>query len=467
MKQPNSSRSEEPDSGRRLRRTSAALGRLYHWMTPGIRIKRWLVLLALAATLGAFGLLAFVWMGPLRGAISSAVYHLQAWLPPAVSLPWLLGLSLLVWALLLGGFAIMQMNHTLVRAAGMEPQRLAEEISVRHTLSQGPRIVAVGGGTGLSNLLRGLKQHSSNLTAVVTVADDGGSSGQLRQSLGMIAPGDLTDCYAALSKHPALSELLLHRFKRGEGLEGHTFGNLLLATLSEERGGLAPALSDLHEILRMQGKVYPATTVPTTLLAQLSDGRLIRGESRLAAELGEAKVERISLDPPELPAVPEVIAAIESAELIALGPGSLFTSILPVLLVPEVGAALRRSSARLIYVASLMTEPGETDGLTLTDHVAMLSLHLGRSPDWLLMNNCSLTFDMLTHYAAQGAEPLTFGTESRRLKARFREAPLLDYSAAPLVNHDSTLLAKALMELYAETSYGYAIDRDLNEKLVG
>lgn len=449
---------EDPDSVRRIRRhPPAALGRLYHWMTPGIRIKRWLMLLVLAAGLGALGLLTFVWMGPLRGAISAAVYHLQSWLPPELSLPWLLGLSMLLVALLLSGYAVMQMNHTLVRAAGMEPQHMAETISVRHTLSRGPRIVAVGGGTGLSNLLRGLKYHSSNLTAVVTVADDGGSSGLLRQSLGMIAPGDLTDCYAALSKHPALSELLLHRFKRGEGLEGHTFGNLLLATLSEERGGLAHALGDLHEILRMQGKVYPATTVPTTLLASLSDGRLIRGESRLAAELGTATVEQVSLDPPDLPAVPEVIAAIQEADLIVLGPGSLFTSILPVLLIPEVKAALGRTPARLVYVASLMTEPGETDGLTLSDHVDALTRHLERMPDDLLINSRPLTLPMLEHYALQGAEPLSFGKAARHLKHRFRFAPLLNYVAAPLVNHDPDLLAAALIDLYDEAGQGYEI----------
>ncbi|MDO4264300.1 MAG: uridine diphosphate-N-acetylglucosamine-binding protein YvcK [Deinococcus sp.] len=406
----------------------------------------------LASALGALSLLAFAWMGPLRGLISGTVYQLQQWLLPGFSLPWVLGLVLLGAALMLGAYSILQINRTLLRAAGMEPRHAAEEIYVQHTLGRGPRIVAVGGGTGLSNLLRGLKHHSNNLTAVVTVADDGGSSGQLRQSLDMIAPGDLTDCYAALSKHPALSQLLLHRFGRGEGLEGHTFGNLLLATLSEERGGLAPALGDLHEILRMQGKVYPATTVPTTLVAQLNDGRVIRGESRLATELGTASVRQVTLDPPELPAVPEVIQAIEQAELVVLGPGSLFTSILPVLLVPEVGAALRRTSARLVYVASLMTEPGETDGLSLTDHFHIITQHLGRSPDWLLLNNQPLNLTMLEHYAQEGAEPLSFGSESRRLKVRLRYAPLLDISAAPLVNHDSVLLARAVLALYEETT---------------
>ena len=434
--------------------TGAAMGRVgrfRRWMTPGLRIKRWVSLFMLASILGALSLLAFAWMGPLRGLISGMAYQLQLWLLPGIPLPWLLGLISLIAALALGAYSILQMNRTLLRAAGMEPEHAAEQIYVQHTLSRGPRIVAVGGGTGLSNLLRGLKHHSSNLTAVVTVADDGGSSGQLRQSLNMIAPGDLTDCYAALSKHPALSQLLLHRFGRGEGLEGHTFGNLLLATLSEERGGLAPALGDLHEILRMQGKVYPATTVPTTLLAQLSDGRVVRGESRLSAELGVATVQKVMLDPPELPAVPEVIEAIEQAELIVLGPGSLFTSILPVLLVPEVGDALRRTPARLVYVASLMTEPGETDGLSLTDHFHTITRHLGRSPDWLLLNDRPLTFAMLEHYAREGAEPLFFGAESRKLKSRLRYAPLLDFSAAPLVNHDSALLAQAILTLYEET----------------
>ncbi|WP_261663761.1 uridine diphosphate-N-acetylglucosamine-binding protein YvcK [Deinococcus sp. Marseille-Q6407] len=426
------------------------LDRLRRWMTPGLRVKRWMFLFVLASVLGAFGLLAFAWMGPLRGVISGTIYQLQLWLLPGISLPWVLGLVLLLAALLLGGYSILQMNRTLLRAAGMEPRHAAQEMYVQHALSRGPRIVAVGGGTGLSNLLRGLKYYSSNLTAVVTVADDGGSSGQLRQSLNMIAPGDLTDCYAALSTHPALSQLLLHRFGRGEGLEGHTFGNLLLATLSEERGGLAPALGDLHEILQMQGKVYPATTVPTTLVAQLSDGRRVRGESRLADELGAATVQQVMLDPPDLPAVPEVLAAIAEAELIVLGPGSLFTSILPALLVPGVGEALRRSPAPFVYVASLMTEPGETDGLSLSDHFQVIARHLGRAPDWLLLNDQPLLPGMTEHYAREGAEPLALGSRQQYLQSRLRYAPLLDKQAAPLVNHNPELLSKALMQLYSE-----------------
>lgn len=436
--------------------------RFRHWMTPGLGIKRWVTLLLLASVLGALSLLAFAWMGPLRGMISGAVYRLQLWLSPGIPLPWLLGLLLLGAALLLGAYSILQINRTLLRAAGMEPEHAAEAIYVQHTLNRGPRMVAVGGGTGLSNLLRGLKHHSSNLTAVVTVADDGGSSGQLRQSLNMIAPGDLTDCYAALSKHPALSQLLLHRFGRGEGLEGHTFGNLLLATLSEERGGLATALGDLHEILRMQGKVYPATTVPTTLVAHLSDGRVIRGESRLATELRGGSVKQVMLDPADLPAVPEVTEAIAQAELIVLGPGSLFTSILPALLVPEVGAALRRTSAPIVYVASLMTEPGETDGLSLSDHFHIITRHLGRSPDWLLLNDRPLTLAMLEHYARQGAEPLFFGGASQLLKHRLRYAPLLDFSAAPLVNHDSALLAQAILGLYEESAASRRRSEDMS-----
>ncbi|UFA51076.1 gluconeogenesis factor YvcK family protein [Deinococcus radiophilus] len=421
--------------------------RLNDWMTPGIRIKRWILLLMVASVLGAFSLLAFFWMSPLRAVMSSFIYRAQLWLLESISSPWLVALALVVLAAAAAIYGIVQINRTLLWAAGMEPKHVARAMSGQHTLSREPRIVAVGGGTGLSNLLRGLKEHSSNLTAVVTVADDGGSSGQLRQSLNMIAPGDLTDCYAALSKHPALSQLLLHRFGRGEGLEGHTFGNLLLATLSEERGGLAPALGDLHEILRMQGKVYPATTEPTTLVARLSDGRTVRGESRLASELGGATVREVLLDPQELPAVPEVIHAIEEADLIVLGPGSLFTSILPVLLVPEVGEALRNTSAPILYVASLMTEPGETERLSLEDHFSVISGHLGRAPDWILLNSQPLPLAVVQHYAQQRAEPLVRSAGGRNLRSRYRYAPLLDQAASPLANHHSALLAQAILQL--------------------
>ncbi|MFC6590811.1 uridine diphosphate-N-acetylglucosamine-binding protein YvcK [Deinococcus lacus] len=296
-------------------------------------------------------------------------------------------------------------------------------------------------------MLSGLKEYSGNVTAVVTVADDGGSSGRLRESLNMVAPGDLTDCYAALSDSPALARLLLHRFDRGEGLEGHTFGNLLLATLSEEQGGLATAMQDIHDILRVRGRVYPATTVPATLVARLSDGRVVRGESHLSSCLGSEQVREVSLEPADLPALPEVIESIYAAELIVLGPGSLFTSVMPVLLVPAIAAALRSTPARLVYVAPLMTEPGETTGMTLEDHFAAITAHLGRAPDYILANSAVIAPYIKAHYAAQGAAVLDTRRSSRNLRGRILFAPLLKHEPVAQARHDPEALAQALHSL--------------------
>ncbi|WP_019584911.1 gluconeogenesis factor YvcK family protein [Deinococcus apachensis] len=418
------------------------------WMTPGMGVKRWLVLFVLCTLIGAVGFLHFTWTGPLHFIATRWILWLNALTEPNI-MP-LYGVGMAVMALALGGafLSIVMLNRSMLRSTGTAPENALDVIYSKRTLSRGPRIVAVGGGTGLSNLLSGLKAHTGNITAIVTVADDGGSSGRLRQSLDMIAPGDLTDCYAALSDSPVLARLLLHRFGRGEGLEGHTFGNLLLATLSEEQGGLQGAMRDIHEVLRVRGQVFPATTRPATLVTRLSDGREVRGESGLARQVGEARVTDVRLEPPDLPALPAVLEAIRGAELIVLGPGSLFTSILPALLVPDIARAVRESGTPVVYVASLMTEPGETTSLSLEDHVSAITAHLGRAPNWVLTNSTPIPPDVQARYAAEGAQILDLKGASSDLRGRVRTAPLLQ--AGPTARHDPAALAQALLAMIAQ-----------------
>jgi uncharacterized cofD-like protein len=393
------------------------------------------------------GFLHFTWTGPYHFVATRWILWLNALTEPEVMPLYVAGMA--VMALALGGafLSIVMLNRSMLRSTGTAPEDALDVIYSNRALSRGPRIVAVGGGTGLSNLLTGLKVHTGNITAIVTVADDGGSSGRLRESLDMIAPGDLTDCYAALSDSPVLARLLLHRFGRGEGLEGHTFGNLLLATLSEERGGLQGAMQDVHEVLRVRGQVFPATTRPATLVARLSDGREVRGESGLAGQVGAARVKDVRLEPPDLPALPAVLQAIRGAELIVLGPGSLFTSILPALLVPGIARAVRESGTPVVYVASLMTEPGETTGLSLEDHVNAITGHLGRAPNWVLTNSVPIPPEVQARYAAEGAQVLDLQGASGGLRDRVRPAPLLH--AGPTARHDPAALAQALLELIA------------------
>lgn len=420
------------------------------WLAPGMRVKRWVMLFVLCTLLGAFGFLYYTWTGPWRAEATGWILwltHLSERLEWPV---WALGLGAMALALAGALFAVLMLNRSMLRGTGTAPEQAVDLLYQSRSLSRGPRMVAVGGGTGLSNLLTGVKEYSRNITAVVTVADDGGSSGRLREALDMVAPGDLTDCYAALSDTPELARLLLHRFERGEGIEGHTFGNLMLATLSEEQGGLGNAMQDIHQILRVRGAVYPATTHPPTLVAELSDGRELRGESKFAAQVGAARIGRVRLEPPNLPALPAVLEALAEAELIVLGPGSLFTSIIPALLVPDIAQAIRQSSATVVYVASLMTEPGETSHMTLEDHVEAVAKHLGRMPDVILLNDQPLARDVLARYHAEGAEVLGLQGATPALRSRIRLAPLLQPQSA---RHNPKALAVALVDLLEEEKF--------------
>ncbi len=430
---------------RAVERGQHATRRARMWLTPGMGIKRWLLLFVACTLAGAVGFLHFTWTGPLHFTATRWILHLNALTSPEIMPLHVVGMGVMAAALVGAFFSIAMLNRSVLRGVGTLPETAVDTIYARRNLSRGLRIVAVGGGTGLSNLLSGLRPHTAHTTAIVTVSDDGGSSGRLRESLDMIAPGDLTDCYAALSDSPVMARLLLHRFKRGDGIQGHTFGNLMLATLSEEEGGLAEAMQDIHEVLRIRGHVFPATTAPATLVAHLSDGRTVRGESKFAPSVGSARILSVTLDPPDLPALPSVLEAIGSAEQLVLGPGSLFTSIIPGLLVPDIAQAVRASAAPLIYVASLMTEPGETDGLSLDDHVQAIFRHLGRAPDCVLVNSDLLPPEVAQRYAAAGAHVLDLNGAPQALHSCALTVPLLHPGHE--ARHDPAALAQALLTL--------------------
>jgi len=425
-------------------RVRRAGDRAKKWMAPGMGVKRWFTLLIVSVVFLALGFLHFAWTGPLHYTATRWILWLNRFTQPEVLPLWVIGGILMLLAFLAAITSVVMLNRSLLGATGTNPSDAVDIMYTRRTLARGPHIVALGGGTGLSNLLSGLKQYSSNITAVVAVSDDGGSSGRLRKDLEMIAPGDLTDCYAALSDSPVLARLLLHRFKRGEGIEGHTFGNLMLATLSEEQGGLAHAMSDVHEVLRVRGQVFPATPTPATLVTHLEDGGVVRGESALHVERNGRKVTGLSLDPPEVPALPQVVSAIMSADLLVIGPGSLLTSLVPAVLVPDVAEAIRHSPAPLVYVANVMTEPGETDDLDLEEHERLLSRHVGRAPDWVLVNSSPITVSVRERYAREGAHLLTGRGTTPSFRARVRYAPLLAENSG---QHDPDRLAAALVRL--------------------
>jgi uncharacterized cofD-like protein len=427
---------------------STRLGRMlerWRWFVPGMGVKRYALLIAFGLTILLIGFFQFARIGPWRAFFSEVIGQIGALIPGRWPL-WMTGALLFAFGVMVVGAGIGGLNRSILRAIGAQPLETLDMIYARRALSRGQRIVAIGGGTGLSNLLSGLKRYSSNLTAIVAVTDDGGSTGRLRAALGMPAPGDLTDCYAALSDSPLLSSLLTHRFTRGEGLEGHTFGNLLLATLSEERGDFAEATLAVNAILQVRGQVIPATSAAAVLVAELEDGTRVIGESKLRDRPEGVRIERLRLEPAALPAMPQAIDAIRNAELVVIGPGSLYSSVIPPLLVPEVGAAIRATPAKIIYIVNIMTEAGETDGMSALDHVRALQAHLGRVPDIVLVNTAPISQEMLERYRAERAEP------SRVEPAAFRAAGIRAHGAILTRSgggqHDPDELSAALVRLF-------------------
>jgi len=421
-----------------------ARGTWRYWLVPGMGVKRhvtWAVIGASVALVGTTGLTLWL-LDDRRAALSAPIEDLLVSEPWVRAGGWIAG-AVVVLGIGLAVAAIGRLNRSLLSNWLDRPQEAAQLLHRRLTLARGPRIVAIGGGTGLSLLLRGLREHTSNLTAVVAVTDDGGSSGRLRAAFGMPAPGDLSDCLAALSVDEAsLGRLLQYRFSRGGELQGHTFGNLLITTLSEVEHDFGDALRVMQRLLDLNGAVWPATAQAVTLRVEKTDGVVLEGESVLAAHPGPAA--RVSLSPTDPEALPEVVAALAHADLVVLGPGSLFTSTLPPVLVPAVGAALRASPATLVQVVNIMTEAGETDGFDAWDHVAAVERHVGRRPDLVVLNATPVDPERTAAYRSEAAEVVVVDRE------RFRAAgvalvawPLL--GPGPHAQHDAPALARNLV----------------------
>lgn len=319
-----------------------------------------------------------------------------------------------------------------------------------------PRVVAIGGGTGLSTMLRGLKHQDIDLTAIVTVADNGGGSGVLRQELGMLPPGDVRNCIQALANtEPTLSALLGYRFTEGS-LKGQSFGNLFLAALNGMYGSFDKAVASMSEVLAITGRVLPVTTANVQLCAEFTGGVVVIGESEIAEfkKSSDARILRVWLSPELPPALPECLTAIEEADLILLGPGSLYTSVLPNLLVDGISEAIRRSGALRLYVMNLMTQDGETEGYGAVDHVRALFDHGGEGLfSHCLFNSLPIPPEMLPSYAAEGAHPIKVCEEElAELGIQVHCAPVARWEQG-LIRHDSDALAAAVMDIYRSNSH--------------
>lgn len=317
------------------------------------------------------------------------------------------------------------------------------------------RVVAIGGGTGLSTMLKGLKLHTHNITAVVTVADDGGSSGILRTDLGMLAPGDVRNCVSALAEvDPVMGELLNFRFKDGS-LKGHSLGNLFLAALNETSSSFDEAVKKFSRLAGVVGTVYPVTNEAVTISALFKSGRVIDGESNIGVHHAEdnSPIERIIMHPEKPKAVEGVIRAIDRAEIIVLGPGSLYTSIIPNLLVDGVVDAIKRSSAVKIYVCNIMSQQGETEGYTANDHLTAIERHSYEGiADIVVANNAVIPEGLKQKYAAEHAHEVEIDAAKILTRAKLVQGNLM-LVRNDRIRHNFSRLARTIMRLGTGAEY--------------
>ncbi|MBA2512573.1 MAG: YvcK family protein [Rubrobacteraceae bacterium] len=310
---------------------------------------------------------------------------------------------------------------------------------------EGLRVVAFGGGTGLPVLLRGLRDRVRDLTAVVTVADDGGSSGRLRQELGVAPPGDVRNCLVALAGRKRLAEVFNYRFEAPGDLNDHSVGNIIIAALSDMAGGFCEGVEQASRFLRIKGRVFPAAAESLTLVVRYADGTVTRGESEVHG-VGKV-VSRVSVEPVGVPAPPGVIEAIQDADVLVLGPGSLFTSTIPALLGGGVREALSRFGGPVVYVANVMTQPGETDGFAVSDHVRAISGHLGPVVTDVLVHSGALSSGVLARYEAEEAARVEVDWEVlREMGLGVREAAVLSGDDEAGLRHDPGRLAREVCE---------------------
>jgi uncharacterized cofD-like protein len=432
-------------------RTPTRVNQWFKWLAPGLLVKRWLLISATGVILVTLGLAIWSNLTPIYYITEftrDLLRQITDLIPSYVSGP----------VVLIGGVLLILWGQTRSLGAITEvlmPEGNGELVDVlinHRRLHRGPKIVVLGGGTGLSTLLRGLKTYSANITAIVTVADDGGSSGRLRREIGVLPPGDIRNCLAALAdEEKLLTELFQYRFRAGDGLAGHSFGNLFLTVMSEVTGDVERAIAASSKVLAIRGQVLPATLSDMRLWAELEDGRRIEGESNITEAKG--KIVQIGCTPANPPALPKAIQAIQEADYLIIGPGSLYTSIIPNLLVPEIRAAIAQSKALRIYVCNIMTQPGETDGYTVADHIRTIDRVAGEMLfDAVLVQKTSPSAQSLIRYAQEGSHPVFFDREAVMLLGRRTlVANVMDEDETTgYVRHNSDRLARILLRWYGK-----------------
>lgn len=432
---------------------------LIKWLYPGMAVKRWVGLAAismLAIIVGILGLLG-----------KDIVRYIYGVFSPTALYSYLLAFFFIIAGASGAALGINMFLKSLIRGIAPEVEgQTAEVIYSKRRLSRGPSIVALGGGTGLSSVLRGLKEFTTNVTAVVAVMDDGGSSGRLRREINILPPGDIRNCLIALANDESrIAELFQHRFNDSSSLNGHSLGNLVIAGLRERTGRFDRAIEETSHILNIRGQVLPATLENVDLMAEMEDGELIRGERNLAED--PRRIKRILLSKERVAPYQKVLDEIKKAQIIVLGPGSLFTSIIPNLLVEGVAKEIEEAKAKRFYIVNLMTQPGETDGFTAFDHLKVLNRYINISKfDCIIVNREVIPEDLMAQYKLENSTPVEndlkgsafdkavrayqeVPSPSFRLGLKVLEGDLLDVvelESKRTIKHNSQKLAKLIIE---------------------
>ena len=432
------------------------------WFYPGMHIKRWLALMIIGVAIMTFGLAYIMREAYISGfTFPPFVYYLTLQFIPR----YIRGVTFMISAAGLIVYAFWKLNNSIVSA--VMPSRNGSESIVNmiynhRALRRGPKIVAIGGGTGLATLLRGLKSYTTNLTAVVTVADDGGSSGRLRRELGTLPPGDVRNCIAALADaEPLMTSLFQYRFSNGSGLAGHSFGNLFIVAMSGVVGNFEDAIRQTSRVLAVRGQIIPSTLANVTLCAKMDDAQTITGESSISDTKAKGRIKEVFLQPEDSPAHLEAVRAILDADMIILGPGSLYTSILPNLLVKGIRRAFAASPAVKAYICNVATQPGETDGFSLAQHVEAIEEHVGgHLLRWVVVNN-NLKGTLPN---ADLSEPVTVDS---LLENGIRLVKADVVSESNRYHHDSRKLAQTMMRIYYNRNQPHVAVPEADKKLVG
>lgn len=422
--------------------------RFLHWLYPGLYIKRWLFLVILGVILLSCGL-SVILHSSVAGLVENTIREMVIY-TLGKNGETLGGIFFAIVGFTLIIFGLRGAIGSFLRA--VFPNHLKKQVhsvTYRQQLRRGPRIVVIGGGTGLSVLLRGLKNYTANTTAIVSVTDDGGSSGELRGQFGILPPGDLRNCLVALADtEPVMEKIFDYRFNQGKGLEGHNLGNLLITAMTELSGSFETAINEISKVLAIRGRVIPSTLDNVVLAAELQDGTMVMGETIISAS--NKPIKKVYAIPNNPSPMPGALEAISDADVIVLGPGSLYTSVIPNLLVPGIAETIKKAKGLKLYVCNVMTQPGESDNYRASDHLKALYRHsMPDLVDYIIVNNEKVPEFYLHKYALEGARPVEIDREKiQKKKIGIIEAPLIHES--DYIRHDSNKLAQLIIKLVLE-----------------